>query len=364
MGFGTVDYTKLNRATSALAQGIKQEQEVEMFGMKVLRERADRENAQQVRQFVTKALEPEVTTEPGKAITAPSWPGGGPKQVGTTKGKASLRFKSPMEMLQVMQQAGEMLSRTGGEHSERAAKDITSYLTARIKMEPKPDTSVTLEDDLRTGRITEDQYMKLKHGDKTGKETKPGFEFYDDPRDNTRYRIVRHPTTGEEIRRIRVGPVPLGAGAGGVGKSIEGLTERGPEGKLRLKTSEQGIPVGITQDKLQQIRAQLEDDYSRGLRYMSQALETYNTYSADQKNYEALLKSQPDNEMMKTVLEGVGKQAKDAYDDYLRWKDELDRNVSPLLEDVRTYNPKQARPKPGAQTGSAFDYYRNKGKKK
>lgn len=206
MAYGQVDYTQLNRISAAVNQQAEREKQSAVFGMQVLRERADKENANNVRAWVAEQLQPEVVTEPGTSTTTPATKAsptplspsgtsaktplssGGPisryatalstqplstdQPMKTTKGTSTtrLRQRSPMEMLNVMSQAGAMLSQTGGPHAQQAGKDLGAYLTARIQMEPKQDQSVTLEDDLRAGRITKDQFMELKHGIKGDKE--------------------------------------------------------------------------------------------------------------------------------------------------------------------------------------------------
>lgn len=145
-------------------------------------------------------------------------------------------------------QTSSKLAASGGRHSQAAAKDVLDYLNAHIKMNPpkKPVPSVFKE-----------VAPEGAAGPKLVKENGVQYEQSD-------YMDV---TTGNRVPgSTHFSPHnPPGSLFGGLGmtpeRNIGGLTERDPNGRLRIKRDPAtGKPIPITRKEVETLQAQLNDD--------------------------------------------------------------------------------------------------------
>jgi hypothetical protein len=387
---GPVDYTQLNRIGSVLSQQAAQERQNATMGYQLLKDQADAQNASMVRSWVTSQLQPEMIVEPqpskttaGKKASATPLSSSGPAGLSmskvtpgsfatplsgltvpqdepmvTTPGGSTvrLRYKTPMEIVQTMSKAGELLSATGGRHAEQAAKDIHGFMTSALSAMPKDKQPTKASIAMQAAGGDAKKALELMSTSPKGKNATG--ELYDDPRDGNRYKIIRDPSSGTETKRQLIGPSPISATAGGIGKSTEGLTERSVNGKLRIKTTDKGTPVPITQEKLASIRGQVEDDLSRAMSHSANALQAYNSFVSHRKTAESTMDQ--NDPMSKAMIEGIRANEDAAWKSYQDWEAKRKNDLEPLLEDINTYDSKKVRAKtPAAKGQGARSYYQS-----
>lgn len=129
--FGDVDYTKLNRVQGALdvATNAMLRNEVAKVGAE--KEQADKAIAAQASTMFSQAIAPkeaQKTTNP----VATGLSAGTVDQTARPTGEG-MQEASDAEVLRAAAQAGEILAKGGGPHSQAAAKRISDYLDARVK---------------------------------------------------------------------------------------------------------------------------------------------------------------------------------------------------------------------------------------
>lgn len=129
--FGDVDYTKLNRVQGALdvATNAMLRNQVAQVGAE--KEQADKAIAAQASTMFSQAIAPKEAQKTTKPVATGLSAGTVDQTARSTS--EGMQEASDAEVLRAAAQAGEILAKGGGPHSQAAAKRIADYLDARVK---------------------------------------------------------------------------------------------------------------------------------------------------------------------------------------------------------------------------------------